>query len=447
MTNNQIFQNKMNQARLLVDGKLIKPPLRTAQPFPRWFMLLFAIFCIYLVVPFVDVPFLGLSISAPIFYLLTVHIVLKRKIRFAGWYQGFAILAGAIWLGITISALANGLISGGVNFSRQGALMLVRYAYWLLVMVITAYIASQPGMLKRIVRWLGWGVLFLALLRWTEILLFQNIGAWTGTRFATQNTYGLLFSAYSPFMLVRVAEERGAKRLLSTLGYLVLLGAVAVNGSRGSWVAIAIGLAIFLLVMAFTQSRRFVGVALLLFMFGMAAVVLVTSLPALYEPIEARFDTLDSLDTDKSYQIRQLMNQKSLALFMDSPLVGVGVTRFRQVSVPLEIPRLLRYAPQEHFDAKTPHNSYMSFLAENGLLGAVPLAALIMLLAVRGGKAAVAAVKHRQYAPLAVVLSFVQISIHMWAINNFGNTGPWFIYGLVGAAVLTTEVWRKRTVG
>ena len=430
----------VHQPRTVHPAKLLNMNVNGKQvPFPRWFILLFAIFCIYLVVPFVDVPFLGLSISAPIFFLLTVHIVTKRGISFRGKYGLLAWLAGLTWLGITVSAIANGLISAGVNFNRQGAVMIVRYAYWITVMVITAYIASQAGMLKRIVRWLGWGGLILAFLRWSEVLIFANIGAWTGTRFTTQNNYGLLFSIFSPFLLIRTVDHRGAKRLLSLLGYLLLLGAVAINGSRGSWVAVSTGLALMLLMLALTQRKRLVGVLLLLSLLIAIGGVVFSSVPALYEPVMQRFDTMDSLEADKSYQIRVLMNQKSLRLFYDSPVFGVGVTRFRQVSVPLEIPRLLRYAPQEHFDVKTPHNSFLSFLAENGLMGALPLGILLIFLGVRGGMATLKGIKSHQYFLAAVFLAFVQMSMHMWAINNFGNTAPWFIYGLMGAVIVGSE--------
>jgi O-antigen ligase len=291
-------------------------------------------------------------------------------------------------------------------------------------------------MLKRIVRWLGWGVVILALLRWVEVLVFANIGAWMGTRFTSQNNYGLLFSAYSPFLLIRAVDQRGTKRFLSLLGYLMLLGAVAINGSRGSWVAVSVGLALMLLLLALTQRKRLVGVLLLLSLLIAIGGVIFSSVPALYEPVMQRFDTMDSLETDKSYQIRGLMNQKSLSLFYDSPVFGVGVTRFRQVSVPLEIPRLLRYAPQEHFDAKTPHNSFLSFLAENGLMGALPLGSLLIFLGLRGGVTTLKGIMHHQYFLAAVFLAFVQMSMHMWAINNFGNTAPWFIYGLMGAVII-----------
>ncbi len=40
------------------------------------------------------------------------------------------------------------------------------------------------------------------------------------------------------------------------------------------------------------------------------------------------------------------------------------------------------------FMRKSSHNSYLSFLAEGGVVGSLPLAVLLIILAVRGGWAA-----------------------------------------------------------
>jgi len=66
----------------------------------------------------------------------------------------------------------------------------------------------------------------------------------------------------------------------------------------------------------------------------------------------------------------------------------VGAGRFTKSSVPLDIPHVLSYAGQAHFDVKSSHNSYLDFIAESGLLGAIPYAILLIILTWRGGIAA-----------------------------------------------------------
>jgi len=152
-----------------------------------------------------------------------------------------------------------------------------------------------------------------------------------------------------------------------------------------------------------------------------------------------RFNTLQNLEQEKSYMIRQLMIQKGERLFLQSPIIGVGVGRFTKSSVPLDIPQVLSYAGQQHFDVKSSHNSYLDLLAESGLAGAVPFAILLIILSWRGAKSVIRSSRNNRFWILASFLGFVQMSIHMWAIASLTNTANWFIYGLAAAAIVVSN--------
>jgi O-antigen ligase len=130
------------------------------------------------------------------------------------------------------------------------------------------------------------------------------------------------------------------------------------------------------------------------------------------------------------------MIQKGLRLFQSSPWIGVGVSRWTKEYIPLEIPRVLQYAGQDHFDRKSSHNSYISFLAENGLLGAAPLALLLLILVVRGYGAASYLARKGQVWAIGVYAGFIGMSIHLWALSGLTGTVTWFIYGLVAALIV-----------
>ena len=78
------------------------------------------------------------------------------------------------------------------------------------------------------------------------------------------------------------------------------------------------------------------------------------------------------------------MVQKGLKLFEESPIIGVGASRFRKESVELELSGVFRFYSQSSFDRKSAHNSYVGFLAESGLIGSIPLLVLILMLAFQG---------------------------------------------------------------
>ena len=427
--------NTEMDSRLIQEGKNTKE--NNSGFFPDFITILFYAFSVYLVLPIIDVPLLGLSISAPILFIIAVPVFFKPPKPWFKQYQMWIFLAIAIFTGIFLSTILNGITSFGLDFDSSGVKFLVRYLYWLIAFIVTAYFASQGEVLKKLTPVLGWSVLILSLLRWGEVLLFGNYIGAKGTRIFSQNNYGFLFSTFSSFLLVMIFQNRGLKRLLAILGNLVLWGAAAVNGSRGSWVSIAIGLG-FMIILFFIQSpRKFFG----LMTFILFAIALLgglwVALPQVSSAIQARFETFQYLDQDKSTLVRELMVQKGFRLFKESPIIGIGAARFQKESIVLDIPRQLAFQSQEHYDAKSAHNSYIQFLAEFGLLGAIPFALLLLINAIQGTKTTLNEIQNDNLVPLAILLSFLEMSAHMWAISSLTNTANWFVYGLVGAMIMT----------
>lgn len=420
------------------------PASHTPRNFSRFTLTLFTLICAYIVLPLWDVPLLGLSISAPLFFLVALEVFLRPP---EAWFQRYRLwiaLAIAIWGGIFLAATLNGLISGGTDFDRDGVVGLIRYAYWLLVFVTTVYVVSRGGLGGRLLTVMGLALTGVALLRWFEVATLGNIGAWTGTKFFSQNSYGWLFSTFSPFLLGAFFQAKGVRRWGWGLALLALWSVAAVNGSRGSWFGMLAGLMAFLLLLGVAYPRM-LGRSLSLFLLiGVFFVLLLAAPERVVGAVSQRFATLQRLDEDKSYAIRQLMIQKGLRLFAQSPLIGVGVYRWTKESVPLDLPRVLSYAPQSHFDVKSSHNSYLAFLAENGLAGSVPFALLLGILAVRGSWAAVQLARRGRLWGLAVYAGFVGMSVHLWALAGLTNTGTWMMYGLVAALIEISHSDQKR---
>jgi O-antigen ligase len=88
---------------------------------------------------------------------------------------------------------------------------------------------------------------------------------------------------------------------------------------------------------------------------------------------------------------------------------------------------------------RSSHNSYLSFLAEGGLVGALPLAALIVTLAIRGALAAMALNRKGERWALGVYASFIAMSVHFWVLSGLAGTHAWFVYGLVVASVVSAK--------
>ncbi len=425
----------MNSEQVVIQHNKIIHTRRKRVSFPRVIYFLFYFFAVYLVIPVIDVPLLGLSLSAPIFFFIAMATILRPSRPWFKQYSNWILLAVLIWFGIFLSTTANGLLSLGVNINNDGFVYLIRYMYWILVFVITAYFANQGSVPEKITAILAWGILLLAIMRWVEVILYGNVGAWTGTYLMTQNTYGFQFSTFSPFVLISVFQVKGRKRLFWVMALLVIWGAAAINGSRGSWVAMGLGLVVSFLIFFFSRPRKFIGGVLALLFVASAGVIAWTYMPKAADAIQERLDSFQSLEEDKSYIIRQVMIQKGLKLFGKSPIIGVGANRFSLTWADLTIPDLLSSRSIEELKSKSAHNSYIQFLAEFGLLGSIPLALLLIILTLRGFKTSLSSTKANSLVPLAIFISFIQMSIHMWAFTALTGTVTWFIYGLVTAII------------
>jgi len=416
---------------------------------PKSIIALWFFFACYLVLPLVDVPLLGLSLSAPIFFFVALYCIFKPPQPWPPAIQKWILLAVLIWSGIFISTLFNGILRSGSGMDTEAWTLLVQNAYWLLTFVITSYFASRANILERTAKLLSWAVFALALVRLFEAVVWGAVNTYESvTRLLTPNTYGFLFSTFFPFLLVPLFAVKGGNKFLPITRVLIVAVAVAINGSRSSWISVAAGTIFFTLLIFFLRSRK-VGMAL--FLLSTLVVSILLGLNLLPEPVQSaislRASTFQNLEQDKSYVFRELMLQKGLKLFEESPIIGVGASRFRKESVELELSGVFKLYSQSSFDRKSAHNSYVGFLAESGLIGSLPLLVLILMLAFKGLKAAISHARREDLWALSVMASFVGMSIHMWTISALAGTVTWFAYGLVAALIVLEQHFQETMQG
>jgi O-antigen ligase len=408
--------------------------------FPKRILFFINMIAVSLVNPLLTIPLIGLSLYAPLFFVVAAEAVFRSPAPWTLVDRKYKIYAILIWLGAFLSMIINGITSGGADIETYGVITVFRYAYWLFIFILAIYVIVIGKYAVSLTKVIGWSILVLGLVRWAEASLYSNIGAWTGTRWFSQNGYGFQFSTFSAFLLMLIVIENGWKRGLALGGYAVLLGAAAINGSRGSWVALGTSLVVFLFIVLLSQPRKFSGLLAMLLLAGSASLFIFISSDQITESINRRFSTFENLEQEKSYQFRLVMNQKSMLLFKESPIFGVGSGRFGLSSAEgLNLPAVFGYTNVKSFDGKSSHNSYLGFLAENGLVGSIPFALLLIGLILTGFKSALALSVKNQYWGAAIYAGFIGMSVHMWAISSLTNTATWFIYGLTAAMIILTR--------
>ncbi len=401
--------------------------------YPAYLYSLFYAFGLYLVLPLIDIPLLGLSVSAPLFFVIAATVVFKPIKPWIKEHRGWIILSLSIWLAVALSTIINEMLPGGA-FNRKGMISIIQYAYWLLVFVVCGYLFRDKDVRGKTINVFAFGILVLGILRWVEALVFGRIGAWSGTQIMTQNGYGFQFSAYFPFLIYKVFSFSTKKKGWWILGTVMTLGAIAINGSRGSWVAVAIGFSLMVfLFFLYSPRSTFYGLSILIVLVILGSLVMSVS-PELDLAVSTRIESMTNLEEDKSFVVRKVLVQKGLKLFEESPIIGVGSLRFTEEKTSLELPELLSHANTETIERKQSHNSYIQFLAEFGLLGSIPFLLLLLglLLQLYGQRKRV--IQSGELQIVAIFISFVQMLTHMWVINALTSTMFWAMLGLVAGA-------------
>lgn len=394
---------------------------------------LFLLAAAYIAIPYGDIPFIGLSLSAPLMYLVALEVFLQPAGNWMHRYRRWMVWGGIIWVGAFLSDALNRVLRGGADLDTGDIVMLLRYAYWLLlVFPVTVYLISELNLGRRTIRAMAIAIVLTGLVRWWEALAWGKIGAWTQPFFFTQNMYGILFSTFSPLLLALLVDPKTKHRVLVVVGILIVWTAAAINGSRGSWVALAIGALLFVSLYFWVNPTKVRGLIWIVFL-CIAFVGLMQVAPEwILEPVRERYATLQNLKEDKTYNTRRFLVQKGIILFQRSPFIGVGLDRWDKEYVVLELPDYLKLG---RFNRITSHNSYIMFLAETGLMGTLPLVTLLIYLAVRGLQAAIRLARQEEYWALGIYVAFVTMGVHLWVLSGLTGTSTWMVYGMVAGIV------------
>ncbi|MFH1487022.1 MAG: O-antigen ligase family protein, partial [Chloroflexota bacterium] len=230
-------------------------------------------------------------------------------------------------------------------------------------------------------------------------------------------------------LITAVAYRRVGKSLLSFGIFMgtaiVVLLAVLMSFSRGAWLALFVALC----VIAVIASRRALGYLSLLFFVGVLLLTLgafqlvpaaaVERLSVVTESFSL-FDARGVAPTDENWAIVERMAnwQSSWEMFLDNPIMGVGIGNFSLFYPDYALPG---------WDVPTlhAHNFYLNLLAEGGVLGLIGYTIFMVsvfvfvcrTLAGRRANEENAALVSRKGVAIGVIGAMVALSVH----NLFDN--------------------------
>jgi putative inorganic carbon (HCO3(-)) transporter len=294
--------------------------------------------------------------------------------------------------------------------------------------VVLYFLIVNSAATERRLRGLQWTMVLGGLLpafgtlrNYFQGVLVEGRAAWVGI-FANPNEM-----AYSLVILVPLAlflsEDLGPLLRLGVLGILaVFAAAIFTTFSRGA----LLGLLVVLGLYAWRKRNIWLQIGL---------VVLVAAGLVVAQSFWTRDESFENLDQDLGAQQRLATIQAGLAMFLDRPLLGVGVG-CSVIAWPL-------YAPEHLYSkhALANHNTFIQPLSETGILGFLPFATVVALGLYHARKIALQASK----PGLARVGAGVEIAL--WGFVACGMTGgyalSWFPYILLAQVAAARRLARE----
>lgn len=364
----------------------------------------------------------NISIYILPFLLLSLIKLSGMHIRIRYFTQVLALLFG---VGALISSfnIPNEMPSG----SFENALsVLPNYLYWvLLILLLTSYNRYiHLGVVFR-------GILFGLITSIFYYFFLQRIGLLAIPIFKlfTQNAFAFLLICYTPIVVWCLWRLYGNVTAIWAILILSLCGFL--SGSRSGSILVLSGGLITLLI-----NRRGIGRVASVLVLGYLVLIalsdsqlvrdLVKTLnPRTYEIVYNREKTLDS---DRSILTRLAQIEKATLIFNKYPLSGIGLNNFTsyRINLPGNFEGSELVVNKKGIDEKSAHNSYFGFLAEGGLVLAVPFILLLVYSIFwffrninRIGLA---------YKP--IFIGIIHMSIHLYFIYAILNVFAWFLIGL-----------------
>ena len=232
---------------------------------------------------------------------------------------------------------------------------------------------------------------------------------------------------YVPLFLVMLFEKSLSLRLRQGAGvlFVISLACLLFNGTRGAWVAIAGVVCLIVLYYLFQRRKLAVWVAAFLFVVGAGLTQ--------YEPFMQRLDTINAAQNTE----RLLMWQSAFHMFEDHPVLGVGLSQYKDNYQQKYISPLAKEPELAHA-----HNNFMQMLAENGIVG---FAGFLTLLSTFIGFSLYRFWKYKNPYALAMAMGTLALIVQGMTEYNFGNSAVMKCFWLTeGCLLVLAREWERR---
>jgi hypothetical protein len=348
------------------------------------------------------------------------------------------------WMAFLLLAfcLASTMWSAYRNYTYLAVYQLVQLFLWsLLIVDLMCSWRRMATLIKILVS----TTLIAALLTLEQYFIQDVKRAGDDIAGGVNSTAALLVSVVPFAIYLFRSQESKFWRLLGFLYVLISSVAITVTFSRGSYVAFAL----LILTYYWKTIWERTGRMWIIFLTG-SAIIAAAFVPKdlIYERIQSIVPALQGMlemasgATTNTSDARGYAWRVAFAMFSDSPIVGVGYGNYG--------PQYLDYqthvpgAPHHNYGLRSSHSTYITLLAEGGVLGlAIWLGVLVVIwfrLKTTRSVLASETASERFLLVQALTYSFLLQSFYGWSLMVHQDKFFWMIMGLsVAATVLVKQ--------
>ena len=364
----------------------------------------------------------GLNMSLIIF--ITFFIKLSKEINPVRIKSFIQIVLLMFFIGAFISVFK----SNSSENLNKGLVVLPNYLYWTLLCIIFVNIYKKID-LYSIIPYIISGVIISTI----YFYLFPYLPKIPGfLNPITKNSYSFLVICFmSPCIIYLIKKKR---RISFYIFSIIILLILLVNGRRAGFLIVLATL--FFSINLKSLNIKYFTITLLLILiskfilsFTVTESFLMKSSPRIHQLIYS--SSTDFLHEDRSLLIRRLMVEKALIIFESNPFTGIGLNNFSSHEVDFigDFEGSYLVINKSDANSKSAHNSYVSILAEGGLLLLIPFLIIIFYNIYNFVKY----YNHLNQIEKSFYWSFIGMCVHLYFISALLNVYAWFLIGIVSA--------------
>lgn len=332
-------------------------------------------------------------------------------------------------------------IGAGINLGHEYFIYAIKvlpnYLYWGVLVITVGNLSLKTINLMQFYKMFFFGLIGTCITFFIFKPYFQVIPFY---RNVTQNNFAFIMICFGP-MAVHYVSEKWKNGFFTVVAIVAISLCGIISGSRSGSLLVFAGctLAVSLNSWLKIVVIGFVGFCIYLITPQLLQSPIVKSniLDLNERTYELIYETDETLSTDRSYLTRLAMIEKGMNIFEQYPIAGIGIGNFSnktfEIDFNFEGSEFIE-GKEEYLESKTnPHNSYISFLSEGGLLLFIP-AAFLMLYPVFYFFGRFNSLKKDEKT---LFISIIFMCIHSWFIAGMINVYGWFLLGIANSVILS----------